>query len=243
MSKLNLSVKMIRLLIAFTVLFSLVTYGQTESITLKESAHSLEELIPTDWELLDSKTGDLNKDGILDLVFAIANTDEKNLKPNDGFGIGPIDLNPRKLGIYFGTPSGTFRKQLVSNEFIILRETPSMDEPFEGFTISKKGVLSINFHIWYSAGSWSTSNHTYKFRFQNNAFVLIGYDSNEAHRASGETTDYSINFLSEKMKITRGNFSEDESESVEWINIYLDEPITIKTLKKPFEREFEGIRL
>ena len=234
---------MTRLLLVFTILFSLVSYGQTESVTLKESAKSLDELIPKDWELLDSKTGDLNKDGITDLVFAIANTDEKNLKPNDGYGIGLIDQNPRKLGIYFGTPSGTFKKQLVSNEFIILQETPAMDEPFNGFTISKKGVLDINFHIWYSAGSWSTSNHTYKFRFQNNSFVLIGYDSNEAHRASGETTDYSINFLSKKMKITKGNFSEDKPESVERSNIYLEKLFTIKTLKKPFELEFEGMML
>jgi len=234
---------MTRLLLVFTILFSLVSYGQTESVTLKESAKFLDELIPKDWELLDSKTGDLNKDGITDLVFAIANTDEKNLKPNDGFGIGPIDLNPRKLGIYFGTPSGTFKKQLVSNEFIILQETPAMDEPFNGFTISKKGVLDINFHIWYSAGSWSTSNHTYRFRFQNNEFVLIGYDSNESNRATAESVDYSINFLSKKMKIIRGNFSEDKPESVEWSNIYLEKLFTIKSLKKPFELEFEGTRL
>lgn len=234
---------MTRLFIVFTVLFSLVTSGQTTSSILKESAQSLEELIPENWELLDSQTGDLNKDGILDIVFAIADTDEDNLKPNDGFGIGPIDQNPRKLGIYFGTSSGTFKKQLVSNEFIILQETPAMDEPFDGFEISKKGVLDINFHIWYSAGSYETSNHTYRFRFQNNEFVLIGYDASESNRATAEMVDYSINFLSKKMKITRGNFSEDNPESVEWINIYLEDLLTIKTLQKPFDREFEGIQL
>ena len=87
------------------------------------------------------------------------------------------------------------------------------------------------------------SNHKYRFRFQNNEFALIGYDSNEAHRASGETTDYSINFLTKKMKITKGNFSDDEPESVEWKEFHLEKLLTIKSIKKPFELEFNGIYL
>ena len=221
---------------------SLTCFGQNE-LTLVENGETLEEMIPNEWTLLDSAMGDLNQDGISDLVFAIQNTDPQNIELNEGLGIDTIDLNPRMLAIYFGTKSGGFKKKLVSEHFIILRDLPTMDEPFEGFGISEEGVLDINFRFWFSAGSWSMSNHTYRFRYQNNEFALIGYDSAEAHRASGETTDYSINFLTQKMKITKGSFSKDDPETVEWKEFDLEKLLTIKSLKKPFELEFEGIYL
>ena len=217
-------------------------FGQSELI-LSDNGETLENIIPNNWKLLDSTSGDLNQDGVSDLVFAIQKTDRNNIELNDGLGTDTIDLNPRILAIYFGSKSGGFNKKLVSEHFIILRDSPTMDEPFEGFNINKKGILDINYRFWYSAGSWSMSNHKYRFRFQNNEFVLIGYDSNEAHRASGETTDYSINFLTKKMKITKGNFSNDEPESVEWKEFYLEKLLTIKSIKKPFELEFNGIYL
>ena len=186
----------------FAILMCLNCFGQSELI-LSDNGETLENIIPNNWKLLDSTSGDLNQDGVSDLVFAIQKTDRNNIELNDGLGTDTIDLNPRILAIYFGSKSGGFNKKLVSEHFIILRDSPTMDEPFEGFNINKKGILDINYRFWYSAGSWSMSNHKYRFRFQNNEFVLIGYDSNEAHRASGETTDYSINFLTKKMKITK----------------------------------------
>lgn len=227
----------------FTILISLTCFGQSKLLTLKESGNSIEDIIPNDWRILNSKTEDLNKDGILDLVFAIQNTDKNNIELNDGPGSDTVDLNPRILGIYFGTKSGYFQQKLISNNFIILRDSPTMDEPLEGIEISEKGVLEITFRFWFSAGSWSMSTHKYKFRFQANEFALIGYDSFEAHRASGETTEYSINFLTKKMEITKGNFSEENTESVERKKFNLEKPITIKTIGKPFELEFEGIYL
>lgn len=232
-----------KLITLFTISLSLFSFSQTKLMTLKENGNSIEDIIPKNWKILDSKLGDLNQDGISDLIFAIQNTDKLNIELNDGLGTDTIDLNPRILGIYFGTKSGTYKQKLVSKDFIILRNSPTMDEPFEGFEINNEGVLEINFWFWYSAGSWSMSNHKYKFRFQNNEFELIGYNSYESHRSTGETTDYSINFLTKKMKITKGNFSNDNPESVEWKKFELDSPITIKTIKKPFELEFEGIYL
>lgn len=223
-------------------LLALTSTAQTELILVDEG-NTLESIIPDNWRLLDSITGDLNQDGISDLVFAIQKTDTNNIELNDGLGTDTIDLNPRILAIYFGTGSGGFTKQIVSKHFIILRDSPTMSEPFEGFNINQKGILDINYKFWYSAGSWSMSNHTYRFRFQHNEFALIGYDLIEAHRASGETTGYSINFLTKKMKITKGNFSKDDPESVEWKEFQLEKLLSIKSIKKPFELEFEGIYL
>ncbi|GAB5464893.1 MAG: hypothetical protein Kapaf2KO_03290 [Candidatus Kapaibacteriales bacterium] len=224
------------------MLMYLTCFGQSETL-FPNNGETLENIIPDNWKLLESTFGDLNQDGITDLVFAIQKTDPNNIELNDGLRTDTIDLNPRILAIYFGTKTKGFNKQLVSEQFIILRDSPTMDEPFEGFNINLKGVLDISFRFWYSAGSWGMSNHKYRFRFQNNEFALIGYDSNEVDRASGETTDHSINFLTKKMKITKGNFSNDEPESVEWKIFHLEKLLTLESIKKPFELEFNGIYL
>lgn len=230
----------------FSILLSLslVYYGQNQFADLLiNKGNDLKELIPTNWKLLDSISGDLNQDGLSDIVFAIQKTDPINIHLNEGLGTDSIDLNPRILAIYFGSENGGYNKKIVSENFIILRDSPTMDEPFDGFNISKKGVLDINFKFWYSAGSWSMSNHKYRFRFQDNEFVLIGYESNEAHRGSGETTDYNINFLTKNIKVTTGSFSNEKPESSEWKKFHIDKLMTLKSLDKPFELEFKGIRL
>lgn len=202
------------ILILLIITISTGSYGQTDSILLKNEGPSLENIIPNGWRILDSTKGDLNKDGITDLVFAIQNTDTSNIKSNDGLGRHTLDLNPRLLGIYFGEKDGNYKKELVSKEFIILKDSPTLEEPFDGFKIDKNGILEIYFNIFYSAGSWSMSNNQYKFRFQNKKFVLIGYESFEINRASGETTKYSVNFLTEKIKISKGNIANDLPKSV-----------------------------
>ncbi len=217
--------------------------SQSDVPDLKETGASFQDILPSKWRTLASKFGDLNQDGIEDLVFAIQNTDESNLEKSEGIGRDTIDLNPRILGIYFGTREGRFVKRLQSNGFIILQDSPTMDEPLADLHVTKSGVLKIDFNFWFSAGSWTTSSHSYKFRFQDNKFALIGYDSSEAHRGSGETTDYSINFLTRKMSITKGNFSTDDPKKVEWKNFKLDELNSLESMKKPFEWAFEGIHL
>ena len=219
-----------------------ICFGQNNAF-LKDEGKSLQDIIPKDWKIIDYATGDLNQNGISDIVFAIQGTDSQKIEFNDGLGSDTIDLNPRIFGIYFGTKSGSYKQRYISNNFIILKDSPTLEEPFEGFGISDAGILEINYRICYNAGSWYMSNHKYKFRFQDNDFFLIGYDSSELHRASGETTEYSINFFTEKMKISKGHISKDVPDSIEWKDFRLKKLITIRTIDKPFELEFEVVYL
>lgn len=237
-----------RIFFGFIFLIFIQTFvlGQEKFPTLSSQGKSLNELIPKKWSVLSSAEGDLNKDGITDLVFVIENTDKSNFQINENeFGKDSINLNPRILAIYFGTKSGNYTKNLESNEFIILQDSPTMDEPFDGVEILKNGVLKINFHFWFSAGSWWMSNHSYKFRFQNNQFELIGYDANEIHRATLETHSYSINFSTRKMETTTTILDENEEEIVEkeTKSFKLKELKSIPSLGKPFEWEFEGLSI
>ncbi|MBL3654501.1 hypothetical protein [Fulvivirga sediminis] len=211
---------------------------------LKPFGKDVNDLTFKNWKVIAEAKGDLNKDGVEDLAFVIQNTDKKNLKINDGLGVDTVDHNPRVLGIYFGQKGGGYQKQLQSNEFILIREFPTMDDPFDGISILSNGVLQIDFHFWYSAGSWYMSNHQYKFRYQHQRFELIGYECSEMHRASMNSTDYSINFSTRKMsiiRITHNEKTDKEEETKELKTFELETLPSIKSLKKPFEWEFEDI--
>ena len=147
--------------------------GQSDIPELQQSGTSIEELIPKEWKLLSHETGDLNKDGTPDHAFVIQNTDISNFDTTAGFGEDTVDLNPRVLAIYFGSSTGLLNKVHQANKFIPLKDSPTLEEPFDGIKITEPGVLQIDFHFWSSMGSWSTSRHSYKFRYQNDHFELI----------------------------------------------------------------------
>ena len=229
------------------LMFGLSSFSQSKNPELQKKGKELKDLIPDQWKLLATTNGDLNRDGINDVAFIIENTDKKNIKLNDiDLGRDSINLNPRILGIYFGKRNGKLVKKLQSDTFILLQDSPTMDEPFDGIEILENGILQIKFKFWFSAGSWSTSNHTYQFRFQNKAFELIDYESNESHRGTGEETDYSINFLTQKMKVIVTSFDEETEERIyeETLKEFeIQQLKSIQSLKKPLEWEFQEIRI
>jgi hypothetical protein len=87
--------------------------------------------------------------------------------------------------------------------------------PYVDGLIIEKGVLKIDLNYWYSCGSWYTNHNTYIFRYQNNQFEMIGYESSEFHRASGEATSISINYSTKKKIETTGlnEFNESKTKS------------------------------
>lgn len=235
------------IVLLFFLIFGLSSFSQSKNPELQKKGKELKDLIPEQWKLLATTNGDLNYDGINDVAFVIENTDKKNIKLNGtDFGRDSINLNPRILGIYFGKRNGKLVKKLQSDTFILLQDSPTMDEPFDGIEIFENGVLQIEFKFWFSAGSWSMSNHIYQFKFQNKAFELIDYKSGERHRGTGEEIDYSINFLTQKMRIIVTSFDDETEERVyeETLKEFeLEKLKSIQSLKKLFEWEFLEIRI
>lgn len=72
---------------------------------------------------------------------------------------------------------------------------------FDGISI-RNNTLKINFNYVLSAGSWSSPQTIFTFKFQNNRFGLIGLDNNSYIRNSGEQEEVSINFSTNKIKTT-----------------------------------------
>lgn len=224
-----------------------VLQAQSEPMLPKLSAkgRKIQEVIPTGWKVLSKASGDLNKDGHEDLVFAAQSPIKEVFEYNDGIENDTLQVSPRILGIYFGKRNGKCKKVLQSNEFIINRNTPTMEEPFKGLHILPSGELQIDFFIWSCRECTTWSSHEYIFRFQNRAFELVEYKEAATQRVSGDEMNSSIDFQNKTLKtVTETRNEDDEREYKETLQKFkLNHLKTIRSLGKPFEWEFQKLRI
>lgn len=116
---------------------------------------------PENYTIVDSVSGDLDKDGMNELVVAY-NTPEE-VEDSTGDFIREIIIYKMTKGEWKVWKSS--RQALYSS-----RGGGMMGDPFEEMTIYK-GILQIS-HFGGSSWKWG---HTDKYRFQDNEFYLIGY--------------------------------------------------------------------
>jgi hypothetical protein len=224
------------LTIIFLLNFGLV-FGQDFSYpSINNHGKDISNFIPNNWTLLDSTQGDLNKDKQKDLVLIVQHKDSVTIINNDN---DTVLTQPRILIILLYDQE-TNQYQLVENinSFILNHDNPNMEEPYQDISINN-GVLKIDFNIFMNMGGWGMSNNSYKFRFQDTDFVLIGADYNYVNRASGETEERSYNFLTKKVKVSTGTIESDKQKVI-WRTIDLKELKTFKTFKQPFTWEVEN---
>ena len=204
---------------------------------LAKSGKSINDFLPKGWETVGKAQGDLNGDKIEDCALVIKANLSKFLNKNDGLGSNPFDTNPRVLIILFKDQDG-YKIAKQSNTFIVAPDSPTEEEPFQDVSI-KKGVLELSFQLFSSAGSWSTTTASYRFKFLNGEFVLIGADKTDAMRNSGEMKSRSYNFLTTRLKVSTGNSSSDR-EKVRWRTHRLKKLKTLDTFKAPFSWKIES---
>ena len=181
-----------------------------------QKAKTVNDFIPKGWKEILTTNGDLNRDKLEDTVIVIEKEDKKNIKKNDGFGPEELNLNPRILLVLFKQKDGTYVLASKNDKGFIKSEgnddNPALMDTLDDIII-KNNVLKIVFNYFMSAGSWWTSTNVYIFRFQNNVFELIGYESNAYMRNTGEEEGTSINFSTNKAKITTGGNIFEEKEN------------------------------
>jgi hypothetical protein len=144
--------------------------------------------------------GDLNKDGLEDVVLIIKGTDKSKVIQDEYRGA--LDRNRR--GIIVLLNKGGFYELATKNQDCFSSENedggvyfaPELDVEI------KKG----NLHISYGHGRYGHWNYT--FRYKNGDLELIGYDLYSS-RGSVPQYEVSINFLTQK-KLTRDNLNKDE---------------------------------
>jgi len=222
----------------FLLTFGIV-FGQDFSYpSINNQGKDIDSFIPNGWKLLDSTQGDLNKDNQNDLVLIIQHKDSIRIIKNNFDYNDTVLAQPRILIILFHNQT-TNQYQLVeqSNSFIFNHDNPNMEEPYQDISIFN-GVLKIDFQIFMNMGGWGISNNSYKFRYQDNQFVLIGADYYSVNRGSGDTEYRSYNFLTKKLRVATGTIESDKHKIV-WRTIDLKEFKTLKTFNHPLTWEVE----
>lgn len=184
------------------------------------------DYIPKGMVLFDKVSGDLNKDGIADLVLMIKGTDKSNFVQDEYHG--ELDRNRRGILVLLKHKDGY---ELVSKNpdcFSSENEEGGVYFPPELSLDIRKGNLYVEYrHGRY--GYW-----TYTFRYQNGDFELIGYDSTSSH-GPVINREKSINFSTKRMQ-ERVNINESAESGEEvfketWKDIQSDKMIKLSEIK------------
>lgn len=184
---------------------------------LPARATTADGFLPSGWRIEEQLSGDLNGDQRDDLVLVLRQQDPRNIVEHDGFGISPLDSNPRILAIAFAGPAGGYTLAAQNHTLITRHEAPNLSDVFEdgpGVSIVR-GTLRTTLFFFSNAGSWSTGSASFTFRWQDGAFALIGYDSSSLMRNSGHTESLSINYATRRVRHTEGSIDSDK-DSVRW---------------------------
>ena len=232
-------------ILSLFLISSIYVFGEN----FPQKAKTVNDFIPKGWKEILTTNGDLNRDKLEDTVIVIEKEDKKNIKKNDGFGPEELNLNPRILLVLFKQKDGTYVLASKNDKGFIKSEgnddNPALMDTLDDIII-KNNVLKIVFNYFMSAGSWWTSTNVYIFRFQNNVFELIGYESNSYMRNTGEEEKVSINFSTNKVKSTTGgNMFEGAKDKPKdkWRNIkfekkYILDEMTENTLEEILGRAY-----
>lgn len=206
----------------FIILLGLITaavFSQSTSPAVKvPSAKTIEGLIPKGWRQIAVAKGDLNKDSTEDVALVIESTDKENFITNENMGSKVLNVNPRQLLILFKDKvNGSYN--LAIKQVALIPEANDPNDPcitdplLEGGGITiKRGTIVIDLYNWVSCGSYWAGRNTYVFRYQDGGFFLIGYDTSEFNRATGEENRTSVNFITNKKIITAKNVMGEEGK-------------------------------
>ncbi len=190
--------------VAQDVIIPEVTYP-----TLVAEASSAEGFVPKGWKLDHRQSGDLNGDGLDDLMLVLIDDDPRNLVSHESFSENPVNTNPRILAVAFAEKSKAYRLVLENHTLIPRIVEPVFEDPFQkdGSVVSN-GTMKISLYAFGSA-IWQP---VLQFRYDHGAFELIGFEGNVSDRFSGVTTGTSVNYLTGQAEITTGSIENDATK-------------------------------
>lgn len=204
------------------LILSLCSCLGVQAVELKPQGASIDDIVPAGW-LHEEVSGDLNKDGITDLVVVATPDYAENMQTRDDGYV--FNFNQPILAIYFGTAQGQFQ-QWKQYDNVIPADEDEFCRHEANLEITSRGALHITMQLWCSMGSYGTTTNSYTYRYQNGDFYLIGTDSEEMSRNTGETTVVSENYLTWKRQVTQSNAFNEEPATEKWSRLK----------KKPLEK-------
>jgi hypothetical protein len=166
------------------------------AVPVPSTAAQPSQFVPWGWVLEQQKIADLNGDGRDDALLLIRKSDS---------GRTP----QRILAVVLRQPNGyalaEMNSRLIPHGDNIDQEDPMAD----GELTAQPGGFDVKLTLMSGAGSYEMATLLYHFRYQDGCFRLIGYDRMETNRATLDTNDLSVNFLTGAVTHRTGNAQSD----------------------------------
>ncbi len=228
-----------KLLIFFILLLaSKTTFAQKFSFPklTVESSNPMSNL-PEKWNVIDSASGDLNKDNQQDLAFILEY--QTAVEEQRAYGNYEIELikevqKPRLLVIYFKVKNSKYQLALQNNDFILRSEEGGkMGEPLKSMSIADN-KLSLSFE---GGNDWRWKLN-YDFEYQLKVWALVNANNVYYHKDSGEMVDKQYDFVERTIKTVVGsifnrNIANYSNEEI----LVFGQPRTLNDFKKPWTWE------
>lgn len=185
-----------------------------------ERADSTAGFVPPGWRLEQEVRGRLDADDVDDALLVLRMDDPDNVIDGARPSGHALDTNPRMLLAVLGTTDGGWRRLDPEHTLVPRNVSPDMDDFLAdaagSVRIHPNRTWSVALDSFAGAGSWTTREVTYTFRLEDDCMRLIGFDSMELHRASGEILDTSVNYLTGHAWTRPGHVSDDRPGPKRW---------------------------
>ncbi|MGE5607257.1 MAG: hypothetical protein ACM3YE_16395 [Bacteroidota bacterium] len=217
--------KRIYFLASFIILISLYVFVSADSKlpTLITQGKSIESFIPVGWKLINKTEGDLNKDGLIDIAGV--------LELNREYEMG-LEAPPRILFVAFKDKNGIYRLSIQSEKAILKADQGGVwGDPFVGISVDRGSIL-----IQFYGGSNYRWAYTYRFRFQDNGWYLIGATIENYFTGTGEGIREDYNLLTGIM--IKATFKLEKTIKEETINRGKKKLLNLKDFNAGEENEF-----
>lgn len=225
--------------IFFALFFSFqLTKAQTFRFPkLLTQSGNMENFIPKNWKIIDSASGDLNKDKLVDVALIIEYKD--SISESRAYGKYEIELikeiqQPRILVVLFKNKSGGYKLAVQNNDFILRSEEGGkIGDPLKDLYI-KDHKLTIAFE----GGSQWRWKLNYAFEYQQKEWNLVTANNIYYNKDSGEMVDKRYDFEERIIKTTIGSIFNRNILNYKEEDIFVfGSPRTLNDFKKPWTWE------
>ncbi len=155
---------------------------------------TLSDFIPKGWHVLKQAEGDLNQDSLNDALLALGSDNENTPE-------GEYAENNRHLLVLLKKSDGGYHLAVTNNNIILCKGCGGVfGDPFNTLAVERGAIVIGNYGG--SSERWGT---TYRFRYQNNDWYLIGETDVTEKIPEGTQSQTDINFSTNMVEITHTN--------------------------------------